>query len=179
MSKLRLEIMPPTPIEVDVVIHHEGGSDQRKVKIRPVTLRDEKILHDRFGETEAFEAMMNERDATALCGMVLNQMTDQDVEWLYTVSGVANRDHLTDWILGSVSTEALISGLSDVLLATRKASMPEPRDGKELKKKLVGFLLSTSSLLILAAHLVGIWIGLETLPCDSWSQCTSSFGSRP
>ena len=178
MRKHRIDILHPVPIQVEVSIQTVDGTDRRDIEVRPITLADDQRILAEFGDPDEILSRADNVDLAPVFRIVLQQSRPEDVDWFHAVAGTDNLDHLVNWIMGSVSTGALISGISDVIHAARREALPETEKAS-LKKKAAGYLRSTSLWLTVAAHLVGIYVGLEHLPCDSLSLCMSSFGFLP
>ena len=165
MEKILLEMLPPSPVEVDVLVEVGETRHNKTVKFRPFTLRDEKEWVEKFGsESDPISKTVEEGDFSVLCSLVINQMDESDMKWMCEKLEVDSKDELVERVLDLRYIFTLGMGFINILGALRGASVyGESKNRSESKKKFVSRLMMNWEY-ILCGGLAGLLIGLATLP---------------
>ena len=165
MENILLEMLPPSPVEVDVMVEVGETQHNKTVKFRPFTLRDEKEWVERFGsESDPVSKTVEEGDFSVLCSIVIKQMDEEDQKWMCEKLEVDSKDKLVERVLDMRYGFTLGMGLINILGALRGASMPgEDRNRSGSKKKFVSRLMMNWECTLFGG-LVGLLIGLAILP---------------
>ena len=129
-----LDIYPPEPILCPAILKNtEGKEVRRTLRLRPLTLGDEKWRYETFKQYSD-EGFISQGDMKPVCQLFVHQLYEEDCKWMCEQLGV-EAEGLVEYMLGlpveSLAGDSLMSAITQL----NERSHPEGGEvaGKKLK----------------------------------------------